>query len=172
MVVQTALHVEFVKAKATTAMTGAAVPALTAEFEHRLNALDWTTLERALDERGYATIPALLAPARCAELVAMYDERERFRSRVVMERMRFGVGEYKYFAPPLPPLVDPAPPEVMLKAPPLPVPSLAFIVKLSPAVRVVNWGASNPGLIKEPVMVSPALATYCPDPAFWTAAST
>lgn len=105
MVVQTALHVEFVKAKTTTAMTGAAVPALTAEFEHRLNALDWTTLERALDERGYATIPALLAPARCAELVAMYDERERFRSRVVMERMRFGVGEYKYFAPPLPPLV-------------------------------------------------------------------
>jgi len=86
-------------------MTGAPVPALTAEFERRLGALDWTALERTLDERGYATIPALLAPARCAELAGMYDERERFRSRVVMERVRFGVGEYKYFAPPLPPLV-------------------------------------------------------------------
>ncbi|HEY2525547.1 MAG TPA: 2OG-Fe(II) oxygenase [Candidatus Binataceae bacterium] len=86
-------------------MTGAAFPALSAEFERRLGALDWTALERTLDERGYATIPALLAPARCAELAATYDERERFRSRVVMERVRFGVGEYKYFAPPLPPLV-------------------------------------------------------------------
>jgi uncharacterized protein len=105
MIVQTALHAEFVKAKTTTAMAGAAIPALTAEFERRLNALDWAALERALDERGYATIPALLAPARCAEIAAMYDERERFRSRVVMERVRFGVGEYKYFAPPLPPLV-------------------------------------------------------------------
>jgi len=86
-------------------MTGEAVPALTAEFERRLNALDWAALERTLDEHGYATIPALLAPARCAGIAAMYDERERFRSRVVMERLRFGVGEYKYFAPPLPPLV-------------------------------------------------------------------
>ena len=84
MIAQTSPHAEFVKAKPPTAMTGATVPAaLTAEFEGRLNALDWTALERTLDERGYATIPALLAPARCAELAAMYDERERFRSRVV-----------------------------------------------------------------------------------------
>ena len=79
--------------------------ALTAEFERRLAALDWNAIARSLDERGYATIPALITAARCAELAAMYDERERFRSRVVMERVRFGVGEYKYFAPPLPPLV-------------------------------------------------------------------
>ena len=68
-------------------------------------ALDWIAAARSLDEHGYATIPALLTPPRCAELAAMYDERERFRSRVVMERVRFGVGEYKYFAAPLPPLV-------------------------------------------------------------------
>jgi len=86
-------------------MTGAAPSALRAEFERPLAALDWNAIASSLDERGYATIPALLTPARCAELAAMYDERERFRSRVVMERMRFGVGEYKYFAPPLPPLV-------------------------------------------------------------------
>jgi hypothetical protein len=78
---------------------------LTAEFERRLEALDWSAAARSLDERGYTTIPALLAPAQCAGLAAMYEERERFRSRVVMERVRFGVGEYKYFAPPLPPLV-------------------------------------------------------------------
>ncbi len=79
--------------------------ALTAEVEHRLASVNWSRAARALDEHGYATIPALLEPAECAELAAMYDERERFRSRVVMERLRFGVGEYKYFARPLPPVV-------------------------------------------------------------------
>jgi hypothetical protein len=78
---------------------------LTTEFKRRLETLDWNAIARALDERGYATIPALLTSERCAGLCAMYDERERFRSRVVMERVRFGVGEYKYFASPLPPLV-------------------------------------------------------------------
>ena len=96
---------DFVSTKVASKMNGAPLPALTAEFERRLAALDWGAMARLLDERGYATIAALLAPARCAELAAMYDERERFRSRVVMERVRFGVGEYKYFAPPLPPLV-------------------------------------------------------------------
>ncbi len=86
-------------------MAGAPLPALTAEFERLLAALDWNSVSSSLDERGYATIPALLTPPRCAELAAMYDDRERFRSRVVMERVRFGVGEYKYFAAPLPPLV-------------------------------------------------------------------
>jgi len=78
---------------------------LTAEFEKRLAMLDWKAAERSLDERGYTTIPALLAAAQCIGLASMYDERERFRSRVVMERVRFGVGEYKYFASPLPPLL-------------------------------------------------------------------
>ena len=96
---------DFVSTKVASKMNGAPLPALAVEFERRLAALDWSAMARSLDERGYATIAALLAPARCAELAAMYEERERFRSRVVMERVRFGVGEYKYFAPPLPPLV-------------------------------------------------------------------
>ncbi len=93
------------KTKVAVKLPGAAPSALAAEFERRLNALQWDAIERSLDERGYATIPALLASAQCTELAAIYDERERFRSRVVMERVRFGVGEYKYFASPLPPLV-------------------------------------------------------------------
>ena len=93
------------KTKIAVKLRGALPPAPAADFERRLNGLQWDAIERALDERGYATIPALLAPAQCTELAALYDERERFRSRVVMERVRFGVGEYKYFASPLPPLV-------------------------------------------------------------------
>lgn len=95
------------KTIAETAAQPAQAPmrALNVEVARRLAGADWTRAARALDEHGYATIPALLTPAECAELAAMYDQRERFRSRVVMERLRFGVGEYKYFARPLPPLV-------------------------------------------------------------------
>ena len=101
----TDLNLGFVKTKAASKMSRGAPLPLTAEFQRRLAALDWNAIARSLDERGYATIPALLTPVRCAELAAMYDDRERFRSRVVMERVRFGVGEYKYFAAPLPPLI-------------------------------------------------------------------
>ncbi|MGH7915406.1 MAG: 2OG-Fe(II) oxygenase [Candidatus Binataceae bacterium] len=95
------------RAKAATRLTATDAPAraLTAEFERRTAAVEWSAAARSLDEYGYATIPALITPTQCAELSAMYDERERFRSRVVMERVRFGVGEYKYFASPLPPIV-------------------------------------------------------------------
>src|ERR1700730_3062585 len=75
------------------------------EFEGRLAAVDWNAATQSLDEHGCTTIPKLIAPAQCVALAAMYEERERFRARVVMERVRFGVGEYKYFASPLPPVV-------------------------------------------------------------------
>ena|ERR1700723_461537 len=77
----------------------------TATIGDRVAALDWPALTAALDEHGYALTPALLTPAECAELDGLYDTRERFRSRVDMARFRYGLGEYKYFANPLPGLV-------------------------------------------------------------------
>ena len=71
-----------------------------------LDALDWAAVEASLWERGYAKLPPLLTTGECAALVEMYGDDTRFRSRVDMERYRFGVGEYKYFARPLPPVVD------------------------------------------------------------------
>jgi hypothetical protein len=71
----------------------------------RIAGLDWEVLERSLSEQGWAKTPALLTPAECAALVALYPDDARFRSRVDMARFRFGVGDYKYFAAPLPPLV-------------------------------------------------------------------
>src|SRR5207244_4901153 len=76
------------------------------EIETRLAALDWPAIEQSLWQHGYAKTPPLLTPDECAALIAMYPERERFRSRVEMERFRFGVGDYQYFAAPLPPLVQ------------------------------------------------------------------
>jgi hypothetical protein len=71
----------------------------------RVARYDWPALERALDDRGYATM-SLLGPGECAELAALYPDETRFRSRVDMARHRFGEGEYKYFARPLPRLVS------------------------------------------------------------------
>lgn len=73
---------------------------------HRLASTDWRAIGRALDAQGFAPLPVILRADECAELSDIYREEARFRSRVDMERFRFGVGEYKYFAAPLPPLVQ------------------------------------------------------------------
>ena len=72
----------------------------------RLAALDWVAIERALWDQGYAKTAPLLTAAECGELVALYADDARFRSRVDMARYRFGDGDYKYFTHPLPPLVQ------------------------------------------------------------------
>ncbi len=77
-----------------------------ASIVDRVAALDWERIARDLDAQGYATTGAMLRAAECAELIALYPDRDRFRSRVVMERHSYGVGEYKYFARPMPPLVE------------------------------------------------------------------
>ena len=71
----------------------------------RIAALDWESLERQLWDFGYTKTPPVLTAAECDELIALYGDEARFRSRVDMARYRFGVGDYKYFAHPLPPLV-------------------------------------------------------------------
>ena len=75
------------------------------EVDARVAALDWSALEQSLWERGYAKTPPLLGPGECEELSGLYPDEARFRSRVDMARYRFGMGEYKYFAHPLPALV-------------------------------------------------------------------
>lgn len=75
------------------------------DIADRVAALDWATLERDLDAWGWARTPPLLTPEECAALVALYPDDRHFRARIDMARYRFGVGEYKYFAYPLPPVV-------------------------------------------------------------------
>ena len=70
-----------------------------------MESLDWQAIERSLDADGFARLPALMAPDQCGELAALYTDDARFRSRIDMARFRFGVGEYKYFASPLPLIV-------------------------------------------------------------------
>jgi len=59
-----------------------------------------------LDTRGWALVPGLLRRQECEAVAADYDCDALFRSRVVMARHGYGQGEYRYFAYPLPPLVE------------------------------------------------------------------
>ena len=74
--------------------------------ETRIARFDWPALSHELDSQGCAVLPALLTPAQCDALGALYLDDGLFRSRIVMARHGFGSGEYKYFAYPLPPLVQ------------------------------------------------------------------
>ena len=79
----------------------------------RVTAADWTALAEELNTLGCAVTPRLLTPADCRALSALYDgsaavdgtdpaSRARFRSTIDMARHRFGSGQYRYFADPLP----------------------------------------------------------------------
>ncbi|HUA36727.1 MAG TPA: 2OG-Fe(II) oxygenase [Candidatus Binataceae bacterium] len=80
----------------------------TLSMTQRIDSLDWARIESDLDSKGYALAGRVLEPTECETLAAMYPERERFRNRIVMERLRYGVGEYKYFARPLPEIIETA----------------------------------------------------------------
>lgn len=67
---------------------------------------DWADMERMLDVHGNAVLPGLLTAGQCVALAALYPQEQGYRSRVVMARHGYGRGEYKYFAYPLPSLLD------------------------------------------------------------------
>lgn len=81
---------------------GSSRPAALAE---RIAGIDWDEVHSALDADGVAVIPSLLDAGEANQTAALYDDDACFRSRVVMERYRFGRGEYRYFAYPLPAVV-------------------------------------------------------------------
>ncbi|GAB2559049.1 2OG-Fe(II) oxygenase [Kribbella endophytica] len=66
--------------------------------------MDWI---EELNDVGCALTPPLLTPTQCEEISGWYAEGERFRATIDMARYRFGSGQYRYFAYPLPePLAD------------------------------------------------------------------
>jgi hypothetical protein len=58
------------------------------------------------ETRGFAIVPALLDDDACAGLRACFDDDGAFRNTIVMERLGYGRGVYRYFRYPLPPLVE------------------------------------------------------------------
>jgi uncharacterized protein len=73
----------------------------------RVAAIGWQTTGTDLNDQGWSILPKLLSAAECEVVATMYgDDNRRFRSRVVMGRHGFGQGEYRYFAYPLPAIVQ------------------------------------------------------------------
>lgn len=71
-------------------------------YAARVDDADWPAVISEVDDLGCALLPQLLTQGECAELAAMYDEPDRFRSTIDMRRYRFGEGQYRYFAAPFP----------------------------------------------------------------------
>jgi hypothetical protein len=84
-------------------MTQKALDGITA----RINRLDWLELAHRLDNQGFAITEPVLTSAECVELSDLFDC-DRFRSTIDMARHRFGDGRYRYFAHPLPELIQDA----------------------------------------------------------------
>lgn len=76
------------------------------ETQTGVAAVDWITAAADLDAQGWAILPGLLRPADCDAVASLYDRPAGFRSQVIMARHGFGRGEYRYFAYPLPGMVQ------------------------------------------------------------------
>ena len=72
----------------------------------KIKSADWSNIMETMHQNGYAILPQLLTAEQCEELKANYDHPTAYRKTVVMERYRFGLGEYKYFNYPLPDLIQ------------------------------------------------------------------
>lgn len=72
----------------------------------KIENIDWANVTGTMHDKGFAIIPNLLTNAQCEELKSEYPNPELYRKTVVMERYRFGLGEYKYFNYPLPNLIQ------------------------------------------------------------------
>jgi hypothetical protein len=74
-------------------------------MKERVDGLAWKALADDLDDVGVALTDPILTAPECRRLTELYDDEARFRSTIDMARFRFGEGQYRYFAHPLPELV-------------------------------------------------------------------
>lgn len=77
----------------------------------RARALDWDRLARQIDRHDHALTQPLggahfLRAQECRALIGLFDDDRRYRSTIDMRRVQFGSGVYRYFARPLPAIVE------------------------------------------------------------------
>ena len=67
-----------------------------------LETIDWAEKAGELDTYGCVLLPGLLGQHECEQLRTAWNQRDRFRSEVMMARHGYGRGVYRYFDYPLP----------------------------------------------------------------------
>ncbi|KAF2519943.1 2OG-Fe(II) oxygenase [Flavobacterium salilacus subsp. salilacus] len=75
-------------------------------IESKIAGIDWAEVTEQMHQKGFSVIPQFLSNEDCEAIKDNYDTPNAFRKKVVMERHRFGLGEYKYFNYPLPDLIQ------------------------------------------------------------------
>lgn len=75
-------------------------------IKQKLQETDWEIVANEMHQNGFAILPNLLSDQQCEALKAEYNNPTAYRKTVVMERYRFGLGEYKYFNYPLPEIIQ------------------------------------------------------------------
>ena len=78
----------------------------TCRWAERVEAADWPRIHTELDDFGCALIGPLLTAPEAGEISGLYGDDSRFRSTINMARHRFGEGEYRYLAAPLPEAIE------------------------------------------------------------------
>ncbi|HSE40174.1 MAG TPA: 2OG-Fe(II) oxygenase, partial [Acidobacteriota bacterium] len=68
--------------------------------------LNWSRIEEELHSQGFSVTEPILTTEECINLIENYKDDSLFRSRIQMEKFRFGAGEYQYFKYPLPHLIE------------------------------------------------------------------
>ncbi|HLA96700.1 MAG TPA: 2OG-Fe(II) oxygenase [Pyrinomonadaceae bacterium] len=80
--------------------------------------IDWQYVASEMEAKGFVHLKRMLTPKACDDLIENYDKYD-YRKTVVMERHRFGLGEYKYFNYPLPELIQKTRTEIYPKLAPI-----------------------------------------------------
>jgi len=78
---------------------------MTLAIQQKIQQYHWADTAESLNNKGYALLPGLITAEDCADLIRNYNNPTAYRKTVVMERYQYGLGEYKYFNYPLPPLI-------------------------------------------------------------------
>jgi len=68
--------------------------------------LDWELAFENLNSTGHQLFKSVFSNEVCNALIDGYDNSRLYRKTIVMERYRFGLGEYKYMKYPLPELIE------------------------------------------------------------------
>jgi hypothetical protein len=82
-----------------------ALDAFAARLESAVRDGGAASVERQLDDAGYARLPGLLTGPECTELAALFGRDDTFRKTIEMQRHAYGEGRYRYFSYPLEPRV-------------------------------------------------------------------
>lgn len=76
------------------------------KIQSKIASQNWESITESMHENGFAILVNILSNKECETLKMNYSNPDLYRKTVVMERYRFGLGEYKYFNYPLPDLIQ------------------------------------------------------------------